>query len=399
MARPPLPIGAHGKISVREVRDNVFRARTRFRDSDGVTREVTATARTAPAAERELKRVLTERTAPGSGKITATMKMPAAAKEWLALIEQEGTRESSTIAEYKRTVKNVIDPHLAHLRVREMTPGQCERFINSQQSDAARRRAKTALSMILGAAVRDGALATNPIASTTRLKTQKREIRALTMEDLQAVRQAVATWMETSRPGPKASTDLRDVIDLMLATGCRIGEVLALRWVDIDMLADTPTLTVSGTIKTEKGRGTYRKPRPKTDNGLRTLELPPFAVDMLLRRRVEQPQNRYNAVFATRNGTWHQVSNMERRWRQVRTEAGLDWVKPHSFRKTVATLIDRLADSQTAARQLGHGSTRVVEQFYVERDRSAPQVSAILQAFLAPQQTAEDSGRKTVSGE
>ena len=49
---------------------------------------------------------------------------------------------------------------------------------------------------------------------------------------------------------------MADIIDLMLATGCRIGEILALRWSDLDLDGDLPTLTVSGTIKTETGTGT-----------------------------------------------------------------------------------------------------------------------------------------------
>ena len=56
---------------------------------------------------------------------------------------------------------------------------------------------------------------------------------------------------------------MADIIDLMLATGCRIGEILALRWSDLDLDLDLPILTVSGTIKTETGKGTYRKGHPE----------------------------------------------------------------------------------------------------------------------------------------
>ena len=55
MARPPLPVGAHGKINVREVRPGRFEARCRFRDTDGFTRPVSKVGETAAAAERELK--------------------------------------------------------------------------------------------------------------------------------------------------------------------------------------------------------------------------------------------------------------------------------------------------------------------------------------------------------
>jgi len=131
------------------------------------------------------------------------------------------------------------------------------------------------------------------------------------------------------RPGPKANTDTADIIDLMLGTGARIGEDLALRWSDVNVDDPQPTVRLSGTIKTETGKGTYRKPTP----GVQTIHLPEFAVDLLRRRRTETPRTSIDAVFPTRNGTWQQVNNVERRWRQIRQDAGLEWVTPEAFRR------------------------------------------------------------------
>jgi hypothetical protein len=47
------------------------------------------------------------------------------------------------------------------------------------------------------------------------------------------------------------------------------------------------------------------------------------------------PNNFLDALFPTRNVMWHQVSNVERRWRQIRREAGLEWVTPELFRRGV----------------------------------------------------------------
>jgi integrase len=235
--------------------------------------------------------------------------------------------------------------------------------------------------MMFDAAVIDDALPANPVSSTSRLRGQKNEVQALSVEDLNAVRSAVDAWMTNKRPGPKPNKDMPDIVDLLLATGCRIGEVLAIRWTDIDLTATPPIVSITGTIKTETGKGTYRKPKPKSDASERTIALPPFAVDVLIRRRIEQRPNHYNAVFATRNGTWHQVGNVERRWRTIRADTGFEWVTPHTFRKTVATLIDRLVDSDTAARVLGHSSDAITKEFYIEKDRSTPDVTHILQSF------------------
>ena len=60
---------------------------------------------------------------------------------------------------------------------------------------------------------------------------------------------------------------------------------------------------------------------------------------------------------------------------------------PHTFRKTVATLIDRLVDSDTAARLLGHSSDAITKEFYIEKDRTTPDVTQILQSFAGGTRT------------
>ncbi|HEY0950518.1 tyrosine-type recombinase/integrase [Nocardioides sp.] len=381
MARPPLPIGTFGTITTKEVRPGVYRARTRFRDFDGVTREIKGTGRSAAAAVRELKVKIADRSAPSGDLIGPDMRISQVADIWLSLYRAEQRSEATTANEYQRIIENVINPAIGNIRLREATAGRLERLIRSQDSHSRRKKTKTVLKMMFDAAVIDDALPANPVSSTSRLRGQKKDVQALSVEDLNAVRSAVDAWMTKKRPGPKPNQDMPDIVDLLLATGCRIGEVLAIRWTDIDLSATPPTVSISGTIKTETGKGTYRKPKPKSDASKRTIALPPFAVDVLMRRRTEQRPNHYNAVFATRNGTWHQVGNIERRWRTIRADTGFDWVTPHTFRKTVATLIDRLVDSDTAARVLGHSSDAITKEFYIEKDWTTPDVTHILQSF------------------
>ncbi|WP_198413791.1 site-specific integrase [Cryobacterium sp. TMT2-15-1] len=186
---------------------------------------------------------------------------------------------------------------------------------------------------------------------------------------------------------------MADIIDLMLATGARIGEILALRWEDIALDALRPNLTINGTIKTEPGKGTYRKARPKSDSSVRTVALPDFAIIMLKRRHTASPVNPIDAVFSTRNGTWQQVNNVERRWRQIRQDTGLDWVTPHTFRKTVATLISERVNAETAAHQLGHSSPAITREFYISKPAIAADVARILEdlARANPAATANTS--------
>lgn len=396
MARPPTPLGTWGATHIFEVRPGVFRARARIRDQDGRSRLVSATGTTRAAAERALRQALVERSAPTGDLITADMRLAELADVWLEFLVAEERIEQTTINEYARVLRSIVLPKLGGLRIQEASTGRLDRFIIGvrNHSESRQRKAKVVLGAMLDMAVRHDAIAVNPVRTTARLSRTKQDTRALTAEDLRAVRLAVREWMTQDRPGPKPNREMADIVDLMLATGCRIGEILALRWTDVTLETDRPTLSVRGTIKSEPGRGTYRKPRPKSDASQRTVALPPFAVSVLQRRCNETDEpNPLDAVFATRNGTWHQVSNVERRWRQIRKVSGLEWVTPHTFRKTVATLISERVDSETAAQQLGHSSASITKEFYISKPTIAADVAHVLEELAADPPDDPPSGR------
>jgi len=229
--------------------------------------------------------------------------------------------------------------------------------------------------------VRDGAYRAH-----TRIRDKDgvtREVTATGTTTAAAERALREKLVDRATPTQQAIT--ADIIDLMLATGARIGEILAVRWTDVELDATRPSLTINGTIKTEPGKGTYRKPSPKSDASVRTVVLPDFAVAVLRRRHGATRENPQDAVFPTRNGTWQQVNNVERRWRQIRQDTGLDWVTPHTFRKTVATLISERVDAETASQQLGHSSPTITREFYISKPAIAADVSHVLEELARPE--------------
>ena len=108
--------------------------------------------------------------------------------------------------------------------------------------------------------------------------------------------------------------------------------------------------------------------------------------------------NPIDAVFPTRNGTWQQVNNVERRWRQIRADTGLDWVTPHTFRKTVATLISERVDAETASQQLGHSSPAITREFYISKPAIAADVAHVLDELAGPE-TGDPPNTSGISGE
>ena len=105
--------------------------------------------------------------------------------------------------------------------------------------------------------------------------------------------------------------------------------------------------TGSGSVVRLKGVGLVRQDTTK-GGGARSISLPQFALDALHRRKGgRQGPNSVGVIFPSSTGTLRDPDNFGKQWREVRDELGLPDVSSHSFRKTVATLID---DSGLSAR-------------------------------------------------
>jgi integrase len=395
MSRPELPVGTWGRIRREKVQPGSFRARARFRDYDGVTRNVEAWGATGAAAERQLLIKLRERVAPTHGEINRETRIGKLAELWLDEITSEDRIAQQTIDNYRWALERTILPAVGELRLREATVSRLDRFFKTVAINhpAKARIARTVLGQMLAMAVRHDALAANPVRDVGRLRKPRRTVRALAVSDLQQVRDAIRAWQQPAAPmpGPRRTPDLAHIVDILLATGGRIGEVLALRWHDIDLDTAPARLTFAGTIVYVKGRGYHRQPWTKSDAGYRTLTLPRFAVHVLQQRHADATAGGQAPVFPSRRGTWLSPHNVRRQWRQARQDTGLEWVTPHTFRKTVATLLDREANTATAAAQLGHASEEITSTYYVQKAHQAPDVSDLLDRLGAGRRDDHDT--------
>lgn len=146
MARPPVPIGAYGSISVRVNKSGSY-VRVRFRDADGVTRGVTRAGRTASMARNKLLTALGQRTGPNTGSgLSAESTFTEAAAVWLASIEEgadTGELSENTAQLYGLQLRNHVLPALGALRLREVTTPRVDflRAIRIGKGVATARRA------------------------------------------------------------------------------------------------------------------------------------------------------------------------------------------------------------------------------------------------------------------
>jgi integrase len=245
-----------------------------------------------------------------SSDVTADMTLEQLADAWIDEILIENRVKRQTVGHYTDNLHYLILPAIGDMTIREATVGALDRYLKNlaRTHPSGAQRCKGTLLQMFSLAVRHGALPANPVRDVGRLPKPCKIVRAMTLDEIERVRHALHLWRTTKAVGPRKSRACTDLFDLLLATGCRIGEACALRWQDIDLHAGT--LTIAGTMVFLKDSGWERQDFPKTAAGQRTIHLPPFALAMLYRRQTEEPHRRDDPVFASRAGTFVQPDNM-----------------------------------------------------------------------------------------
>lgn len=410
MARPSLPLGAHGKIARTQLPDGRWRASCRIRDMDGVTRKVYRETpagqrdRTGAVAERYLLEALLERGLPQDGEISAATKVEVLWTEYRKQLV-DGDRSPATMEDYDRLAARIC-AGIGQQSIREATTQQLDRFLREvadRHGVHTARKARGILSGMFKIAVRYGALTTNPVREVSDLTTRRggrkrsKSMDADTLAQLlHDVRHSTAPcpvilsdWQKkkglrtTSKPGQIPTVarycdgaDLADVITMFAATGCRISELLGIRWKDLDL--EARSVTISGKVIRVRRAGIIRESTTKSAAGMRTLPLPGFAVAML-----EARERRADMVFPSAVDTYRDPDTVSRQWRQVRAALGLEWVTTHTFRKTVATLIDEEGlSARVAADHLGHAQVSMTTDVYFGRGRTHSVVADALDAVV-----------------
>lgn len=372
--RPRTEIGTYGEINLTRLGARRYRALTRYRDVDGRLRKVSATGPRARAATSLLKRRLADRRGYGSGGLL-TLSSPFAdlAELWLRDLEARDLA-ANTKKNYRDDLRVHVRPFFAHYTLGEITTGRVDAFLKAEAavSYSRAKHSRNILNQLFGFALRHDALARNPLDGTSPLPKPKTAVRALSLEQVQAIRAAAAAWRrDPGRRGPAPDDKARDIIEVLTGTGMRPGEVLALRPIDITDRPEGMVAHVQGTVVYEQGRGSFRQAHPKTDASVRRVPVPGFAAAVVRRRLAAMtPDQRERTIFANRTGGVLSAHNLRRTFREFLILAGLDdtGITPRWYRRTGATVLARGLGVDAAAAHLGHTSTAITESHYIEPD-------------------------------
>jgi integrase len=131
------------------------------------------------------------------------------------------------------------------------------------------------------------------------------------------------------------------------------------------------------------GKPLHRQDHRKGHAPPHTVVLPRFGVEALTTLVAETGGLR-GPVFANRDGGWMSLANMRRALRVALPE-DLAWVTPHSFRRTVASVVRDAHGPAAAQQQLSHAKLATTEAHYLQRQTSGPDVRDTLDRFATGQ--------------
>ena len=296
--------------------------------------------------------------------------------EWLVSVEQ--TLRFSTFTQYKQITYQHIVPYLGNYRMRDLQPSHIQKMYNDMVKQGRGYRtiylSHAILHRALVQAVKLGLLLRNPDDATIPPKSKQKEMQFLNEDQVQRL------LITAERMDDRFFA----LYYLAIATGMRLGEILGLKWDDIDLN--------QGIIKVQrqltKCRTGFEFTSPKTNAGIRQINLGSKTIEVmqshLQRLQAEKliagdSWKDNNIVFPSTIGTPMNRSNLRKRFQTALRNAGLPSIRFHDLRHTAASLmLNNGIPVIIVSKRLGHARASITLDVYGHLIPSKQQEAAIL---------------------
>lgn len=319
---------ANGEGNIRKRKDGRWEGRyTAGYDQDGKRIIKNVLGRTQAEVKAKLSVAITE-----SQQLDVSRSGEYTVAEWLQLwfeLYAKPNIRPSTAGYYHRAMEEYTIPRIGTIKLNKLTSREIQKLykdlLENGRTREQQRKKKPGLSgstvrgihimlhSALDRAVRERLLVRNPADNCVVPKVQHQEMKTLQPEDLKAYLDAA------ERRNALA------MFYLELVSGIRKGELVALRWEDLDV--EQRTISVSKqAVKDETG--TLVVTRPKTENSIRQISIPQEAVDLLIQEHAKHPGNPWLFPSSRTGGMYHpdSVATLHQR---ILKDAGLEHLRFH----------------------------------------------------------------------
>jgi len=286
--------------------------------------------------------------------------------------------------QYAGTIRNHILPEIGETRLIDLRPEHVDRLYQHRLEKGASARTVQLIHSVLHRAMHKavelGYLSRNPADGTTRPRLEQKEM--LVLNEDQAYQFLIAA--QQSR--------LYALYHLAIKTGMRQGEILGLRWDDLNWR--TGILQIKRQLQRVDHVG-YIFTEPKTRSGRRTIRLGQGTMTALRDHQLAQQQQRYikgarwqenNLIFPSTLGTPMDLRNLLKDFKKVIRTAGLPDIRFHDLRHTAATImLLHGVPVFTVSKVLGHSKPSVTLDIYGHLIPGALEVAAqVMEDALTP---------------
>ncbi len=302
--------------------------------------------------KKEAERVLAERINAIQGGTYKELRQTTGSEfseKWLAHVKPR--LKPSTFGGYRDCIRVYFVPAFGKLRLQALSAGLIQAWVDELLAGGL--AAKTAnnhlvvVKKMLKDAVTWGYLTTNPAAEVRRVPVPHQEMQALTPEQ-------VKRFLAAAEP------EYWLLFAVAIFTGLRRGELIALKWGDVDWQAGRLH------VRRSLWRGQYMA--PKTRRAIRSVDLAPQVLAALREARPLGSAESINEqlIFSGSNGQPLQPDNLvKRHFIPTLVRARLPRVRFHDLRHTYASLLIQAGEHPKAIQQaLGHASIQTTLDRY-----------------------------------
>ena len=291
-------------------------------------------------------------------------------ERWLANVAHRV--RPSTLGLYRGAVRNHIVPAIGSHELGRLVPSDVEAMtgamIDAGAAASTAALTRRVLVIALSDAARDGLVARNVAQLARAPRTAPPVRRALSATEVRAFLEATA------------GEALGPFVALAIATGLRRGELLALRWTDVD--PEGRSLTVSRALA-RSAAGGYAIAEPKSRRSRRTIALPALGRSALEAQRIRQAaeraatgsawQDRDGLIFTDPLGrVWH-PETITSMYAALVARSGIGHLRLHDLRHTAATLaLAAGVPVRDVSDALGHASPSITLDIYGQAVAEGP---------------------------
>lgn len=273
---------------------------------------------------------------------------------WLPIVEQ--TRRPLTYVQYESICRLYLKPGLGHRHLANLSVADVQHYFNEQREAGASKRTvekqRMVLSALLTQAQREDIIERNVARLAVLPKSVPKEVRPWNAEQARAFLQS--------------AKDSRYYVQFLLLVlyGLRRGEVLGIRWEDVDFKSDV--LRIRNQIQSLHGALSLQP--LKTRASARDLPLLP-AARSALESMAGRSDEATALVFRSQTGTPVDPSRLLKNFYKISERAGLPKITLHHLRHTAATLLKDLGvPARDAQLILGHSNITTTQQIYQHAD-------------------------------